>query len=98
MIHTQLGSESLTVADTAIGFASIPTTGRLYYALCRVETATIRINSKDTPTALGTEGSPEKIVSEEFEVWGEPDIRGFKAIRTTATSGVLRILYFGEPA
>jgi len=95
MIYESIGDEKLTVAGTAVGFAAIPTTGVLYYALVSVETAPVRINAFATPTAGGAEGSILKYPGESFKVWGSKDIDSFKAIRQTTTSGVLQILYFG---
>jgi len=99
MIYRQIGSESLAVGAAAVGFASIPTrltTGMPYYAFCTVETASIRVNSYDTPTAGGAEGSPLMAAGETFEVWGGDDMVRFKAIAATGVAAVLQVLYFGE--
>lgn len=96
MALVQLGDERLTVAATAVGFASIPAAPQaVQLALCRVETASIRCTSGGTPVADGSDGSMRKDIDEEFEVWGDTDIRNFKAIRETSTSAALSILYFG---
>jgi len=98
-ILSYVGDESITVAATAIGFSSseIPSSvTRVVMALCRLETAQIRISGGGTdPTAGGSEGSLLVESGEQFEVWGSDDLNSFRAIRTGSTSGTLQVQYFG---
>lgn len=96
-ILTYIGDESLTVDSTAggVGFTANELGTRAVVAVCRLETAQIRISGGGTPTAGGTEGSQIMEVGEVIEVWGQQDMRSFRAIRTGATSGALRIQYYG---
>lgn len=94
-------SEQITVDATAGGKGftaakAVPEGGAVIMAFCKVETAAIRINPKNAPVAGGAEGSPLMNPGDEFEVWGYSDLKNFKAIRETATSGLLNVLYFGQ--
>ena len=97
-IYVSLGIQNLAVADTAVGF-TLPaaTVGTTYYAHCVVETASIRHTCDGTAPVATTTGTPRNI-GDVFEVWGGPDLVGFKAIRETATSGALATEYFGVKA
>jgi hypothetical protein len=84
--------ESITVAGTSIGLTTA-TYGRATWGICRVETAEIRytMDGATTPTdAIG-------VLLEPFEwvILNNPDqLRNFRAIRTTGTSGYLKCHYF----
>jgi len=95
MALVAIGSEKITVADTAIGLTAAEITSKVVRAFVRVETAEIRINTATTPTAGGAEGSPIKAIDDEFYITGEPDLNSFLAVRTGATSGVLQVIYEG---
>ena len=94
-----IGSEKLTVDDTSggVGFTAAELTINVKRAVCRVETAQIRIQTVDgiAVTAGGSEGSPIKDVGDEFIVSGSDDMKNFRAIRTGGTSGVLQIIFEG---
>ena len=94
--YRQIDSEQITVATTAIGLTASKLTANLVYAICRVSTAEIRITCKGTPTASA--GGVIKGTDEEFEVWGEPDLKGFLAIRTGSVSGKVDVIFMGTPA
>ena len=83
-------SESITVAGTAIGITSTllsPTTSQYpNFATCTLETAQVRFWPDDTPTSAAGH-----IVNPGDRLYLEGgELRGFKAIRTGSTSGVLR--------
>jgi hypothetical protein len=84
--------ESVTVANTAIGLTA-GTYGANIYALITCETAQIRFRIDGTnPTA--SEGhilNPGDIL----KLDSNADIAAFKAIRTGATSGVIKVSYSG---
>lgn len=96
-ILTYIGDETLTVDATVggVGFTAGELGTRAVVAVCRLETAQIRVSCGGVPTAAGAEGSPIMEVGEVIEVWGQQDMRSFRAIRTGGTSGSLRIQYFG---
>lgn len=97
MALTARDSEQVTVAATAIGFTAAKALHeKVIRAFVSVETAQVRINTKNTPTAGGTEGSPIKNPNDEFYVTGYSDLKNFLAIRTGAVSGVLTVIYEGE--
>jgi hypothetical protein len=85
------GYEAVTVAGTSIALTSA-TYGRARSALCRLETAPIRytIDGATTPTSsVGIVLYPlEWIILESAN-----DIRNFRGIRTTDTSGSLKCFY-----
>jgi hypothetical protein len=86
--------ESITVANTAIGFTSASITGTAWTAssaFCSLETAQIRWRADGTnPTS--SEGHLMN-VGDTVTVSGYNSISNFKAIRTGATSGVLKCSY-----
>lgn len=100
-IYAELGAQRITIDSTAGGVKfTLPasTVGVTYYAACRVETAQIRESAAVTVTAAGTNGDTLRDVGDEFEVWGGADLNAWRAIRTTATSGVVTARYFGVKA
>lgn len=99
LIPVAISSEQLTIDATAggIGFTVSELTLKVTRAVCRVETAQIRIQTASgiTITAGGAEGSPIKDVGEEFVVSGADDLKNFRAIRTGGTSAVLQVIFEG---
>lgn len=84
----QVGYEQLTVAGTALGFASLPTGA--VEAVIRVSTATLRWRGDGTdPTAAL--GNPQ-YADEEFRLVG--GLERYKFIRTGSTSAVLDVAYY----
>jgi len=84
--------ESITVAATAIG-TTPATVGLATWGICRCETAELRytMDGATTPTSL------IGVVLEPLE-WvvlnNRDQLRNFRAIRTTGTSGYLKCHYF----
>lgn len=100
--YVSIDSERLVVDATAGGVtftAAKALTPKVVRAVCRVETAEIRIQTAPPATVVltagGAEGSPIKAVNDEFVIHGSPDLRNFRAIRTTVTSGNLQVIYEG---
>lgn len=83
--------EAITIDDTAGGVALTPPDAARY-AFWRLETADIRVTTDGTaPTT--TAGI--LIHNDETGWLTEPEeVRRFLAIRTTATSGSLRVIYY----
>lgn len=87
--------EAITVAATSIGFTTArirPPTGQIASsAVCRLETAEIRWRSDGTaPTAsVGTLLEPGDVIKVDDSLL----MINFRAIRTTAVSGVLSCTY-----
>ena len=91
--------EAITVANTSIGFTTatyVPTSGDLKshharVAVMRLETGPIRyrMDGTDPTTTTGVLMNP----LDTLVVRGEFNIRNFRAIRTTATSGSLTVHY-----
>ena len=84
--------ESVTVADTAIGFTAL-TYGTNTHALITAETAQMRYRADGTnPTAAeGHILNPGDVVT----LTSLADITAFRAIRTGAVSGVLKVTFSG---
>ena len=84
------GYEQLTVANSAVGFASIPPDANK--AIIVVETATIRYRDDGVnPTSsVGT----KQFVNSTLILDGRDKIVSFKSIRTGATSAKLSINYY----
>ena len=95
--------EQVTVDATAGGVgltdATLKTAG-VVGAYCTVEDAPIRINNDGATTLTqgGAEGSPVVYPGERFNIWGQPDLISFRAIRTGGVSGKLNVLYVGSRA
>ena len=84
--------ESITVADAAIGFTAL-TYGTATHAYITVETAQIRFRIDGTnPTS--SEGHILN-VGDALELNSAADLVTFKAIRTGAVSGVIKVTYSG---
>jgi len=86
----QSNSETITVSTTAIGFTGATAAGAVL-AVCSVEDADIRVDCSNTPTS--SKGIRIKN-GQQFRVWGESDILGFKAIRDASTNATLQVLYY----
>jgi len=91
--------ESITVADTAIGFTAskiTPSSGEVAnkdaeLAFCRLETANVRYRMDGTdPTS--SEGVLLK-ADETVIIVGTSNVKRFRAIRTGSTSGVLKVMF-----
>ena len=92
---TTIGRETLTVAATAVGLASIPasTVGYVTEVYITVEDAACRWDIAADPTAsqghiLG--------IGDQLTITGDSDIRSIKFIRTTGSSSSLEISYYGQ--
>ena len=94
----QIDSESITIDATAggVGLTAAKITTRVFQALITIEDAQARYNCYTAPTAAGTEGSPTLDPGDQLIIIGEPDLKSFRAIRTTSTSAVARVSYFGS--
>ena len=93
-----IGEERITVDNTSggKGFTDAELTGKVVRASCFVESNEIRIQTGGaTLTAGGTEGSPALQPGAHFYVYGDPDLRSFRAIRTGASDGVINVIYEG---
>ena len=90
-------SEALTIDATVggVGFTVAKLTSAVIRAFCVVEDAQIRINTKNVPTAGGTEGSPSFDPGTSFYVTGGADLESFRAIRAGSASGTLQVIYEG---
>jgi hypothetical protein len=89
-IKNGLGSERLTVSNTAVGFASIPPGA--VYALVRCKTAAVCFtdNGTTTPTSsVGMEVEAGEIVNLDSR------LSQFKAIRRDAADATLIVNYYG---
>ena len=90
--------ESITVADTAIGFtvatvlSTDPATPE--QAVFVIETAQIRyrLDGGDPTTSVGLLGNVGDVVT----VTGSHDVKNFRAIRTGATSATIQPHYFNK--
>ncbi len=78
--------ETLTVADTAIGFTAV-TYGKARSAFLTLATAQIRF-FYDGTTPTSTVGHLLEI-GQTFQLIDEDEVRNFRGIRTGGTSGVL---------
>ncbi|MEE9354192.1 MAG: hypothetical protein V3U75_01245 [Methylococcaceae bacterium] len=87
--------ESITVADTAIGFTAAKlkpsSTDTPKAAICTLETGQIRFRT-DGSDPTSAEGHLLKI-GQQLIVESFDSMKGFRAIRTGATSGVLKVTY-----
>lgn len=84
--------ESITVADTAIGLTTTKITDYTTLVICTLETAQIRFRVDGT-NPISTEGHILD-VGKTLELPVIDDIKKFKAIRTGASSGVLKCTYY----
>ena len=94
------GHESITVATTSIGFTATTITvaqaggwrKRATRAFCTVETAQISVTFDGT-TPSSTVGHVAD-AGDTFTIVGEQNVENFRAIRTTATSGNIRVTFY----
>lgn len=84
--------ESITVANTAIGFTSAKIADIKSRIVCTLETAQIRFRV-DSVDPTSTEGHLLEI-GQNIELFNTTDFARFRAIRTGATSGVLKCTYW----
>ncbi len=84
--------ESITVTDTAIGFTTAKIANNNSRAVCTAETAQMRFRI-DGINPTSTEGHLFE-VGQVLEIFNNVDIVKFRAIRTGATSGVLKCTYY----
>jgi len=90
------GSETLTVAGTAVGFADIPAPTDRSVEECEViVTDADIVFQADGTTPTSSDGGLYRN-GERFRIKGLTDIANFKAIRRTSTSAVLYITYYKE--
>ncbi len=88
-----MATESVTVADTAIGLTAA-TYANARGAFLTLETAQIRFYyDGTTPTNLLGHLLE---VGQTLNLYNEDEIRNFRGIRTGGTSGVLRVTYEGK--
>ena len=92
-----IGRETLAVAATAVGLASIPATtaGDVHEVFITVEDAACRWDIAEDPTA--SQGHL-LAVGDTLTIKGDADIRSIKFIRTTGSSSSLEVSYYGEVA
>jgi hypothetical protein len=84
--------EAITVAGTAIG-TTAATVGNNQWGMCRLETAEIRYTVDGATTPTNLIGVP--LEPFEWIVLNNPfELKNFRAIRTTGTSGSLKCHYF----
>ena len=92
---TAFAYEDVTVATVSIGFTeatySPATFGKAHRAYCTVETAQIRFTYNGTAptTTLGHIAE----VGDVIDISGTDNVAAFRAIRTGATSGTLRVTF-----
>lgn len=86
----------MTYESLAVGATAVPLTEGTYgacpNALCTVETASIRWTIDGTTPVAGGPGHLAA-AGEVIELHTEAEVRGFRAIRETGTSAVLRCSY-----
>jgi len=97
---TYVAYESITVATTAIGFtaATINNTTGVHLAatqaVCRLETAQIRYMVDGTTTVSSSTGAGMLLEIGDTIILSDNDVLNrFRAVRTGATSGVLKCTY-----
>ena len=97
---TYVAYESITVATTPIGFtaATINNTTGVHLAatqaVCRLETAQIRYMDDGTTTVSSSTGAGMLLeVGDSIYLTDNDVLRRFRAVRTGATSGVLKCTY-----
>ena len=91
-----LNYEVITVSTTAIGFTAARLTNNIVMAKCKVIAQPLMVRADGTnPTSDA--GYPYA-ANEEFEVWGEPNLSKFRAIRQGGTDANLHVAYYGVPA
>lgn len=93
MEYVPLDDERITVAESAIGLTATKLTKQTRFALVQCLVAPVRISITGTAPVGGSVG-PRLAVGQFIEVWG-PALAAFRAIRDTATSGKLEVIYFG---
>ena len=106
MALVALSREQLTVAGSVVGFTSAKIPPNVVMALVYVTTAPIRYYANgDATTAVGRAGNGTAPTSTlgipagidaVFEVWGWNDIKNWRGIRTTGTSAILEVEFFGD--
>lgn len=93
-IYKQLGHEVIASVASSTGFTAAeiaPDSVKVIYALVQPLGGSIRVRCDGTPTAsIGTKYNAEDI----FEVWGQDDLQGFRAIDDGGTA-TLDVSYFG---
>lgn len=95
-MYLAVAHESITVADTAIGFTAAQlarTGGQVIGVFLTAETAQMRY-CVDGTTATSTVGHLLE-TGDIMELWGQNSLKNFSAIRTGATSGAIKVTYFG---
>ena len=106
MALVSVDREQITVAGTAVGFTAAKITPNVIKAVAYVTTAPIRWYANgDASTAKGRGGNGTAPTSTLglpadidviVEVVGYQDIQNFRMIRSTGTSAVVEVEYFGE--
>lgn len=96
-VYMSAAYESITANTTAVGFtaAKIASTngGQIVGALVSCETAQVRFTLDGTTVNASTSGHLLNS-GDIMEVWGGNDLKNFKAIRTGATNGALKVTYY----
>lgn len=85
--------ETVAVSTTAIGLTAAKVTTAVMMATVQVLTANVRVTfgGNDPTTSLGYQWQSGDVM----EVWGQPDLLSFRAIRDDATDAALEVEYFG---
>lgn len=90
IVYKEVASEMLAVGATAGGFTST-LAATADYALCYVDSGEAMIDCVNTPTST----SGRRVIGGRmFEIWGQNDLGGFKAIRIGSTDAAIYVQYF----
>jgi len=95
MALRQLDSEQITIDDTVggVGLDASKITPNVIMALIGVRTAGINVDCKNAPLVDAGMGYAS---GSQFEIWGQPDLVGFRAIADSGTDAEIDVQYFGS--
>lgn len=95
MALVQIGGEDITVSSTAIGPTTTEVTDEVIVAEFQVKRGgALYCNTKDTPTAPGTNGDIGQTIGSRWRVTGHDEVLNFKMIATDIDATVA-VQYFG---
>lgn len=95
MALVQIGGENITVSSTAIGPTAAEVTDEVFVAEFQVKRGgALYCNTKDTPTAPGTNGDIGQGIGSRWRVVGHDEVLNFKMIATDVDATVA-VQYFG---
>ena len=99
MVYHRKGEEQI-LPTTSIGFTAAQLTSYVAYASVKVlsnvtytKDVFVRLSS-DAASTTGANGEHQFFPGESFEVWGDHDLRNFRAIQS-ASAAALQVTYFG---